>query len=54
MVIRLAYISVGRVFVEFDEVIPRNEIERLSDEEFLALVDRRIRECYAMALKVRG
>jgi len=44
----------GRVFVEFGDVIPRDEIERLNDEELLALVDRRIRECYAMAKKMRG
>jgi len=44
----------GRVFIEFGEVIPREEIERLSDEELISLVDRKIRECFAVAKRLRG
>ncbi len=44
----------GRVIVEFGDVISRAEIERLSDEELLALVDRKIRECFEVAKKLRG
>ena len=44
----------GRVFIEYGEVIPRDEIERLSDEELVALVDRKIKECFAVAKKLRG
>ncbi len=44
----------GRVFIEYGEVIPREEIERLSDKELVALVDRKIKECFAVAKQLRG
>lgn len=44
----------GRVFIEYGEVIPREVIDRLNDEELLELVDHKIKECYEVAKKLRG